>query len=98
MNRNFESTGSQDEYKDVSLNNKCIRHSMNRIQFKYHRIGSYQIILITKYIFKRIISTWLPELIIKNKLLDNYSKMLPCRALCFNFSLVKTSFLLSILF
>ena len=67
MNRNFVSTGSQDEYKDVPLNNKCIRHSMNRIQFKHQRIGSYQIILITKYIFKRIISTWLPELIIKKQ-------------------------------
>ena len=26
------------EYKDVMLNNKCIRHSMNRIQSKNHRI------------------------------------------------------------
>ena len=25
------------------LNNKCIRHSMNRIQSKDHRIGTYEI-------------------------------------------------------
>ena len=29
------------EYNDVLLNNKCIRHSMNRIQSKDHRIGTY---------------------------------------------------------
>ena len=28
------------EYKDVLLNNKCIRHSMNRIQSKDHLIGT----------------------------------------------------------
>ena len=34
---------SHREYKDVLLNNKCIRHSMNRIQSKEHRIGTYEI-------------------------------------------------------
>ena len=29
--------------KDVLLNNKCIRHSMNRTQSKDHRIWTYQI-------------------------------------------------------
>ena len=34
---------SHNEYKDVLLNNKCIRHSMNRIQSKDHRLGTYDI-------------------------------------------------------
>ena len=34
---------SHNEYKDVLLNNKCIRHSMNKIQSKNHRIGTYKI-------------------------------------------------------
>ena len=29
--------------KVVLLNNKCLRHSMNRIQNKVHRIGTYEI-------------------------------------------------------
>ena len=36
-------TISHDEYKDVSLNNKCTRQSVNRTQRKDHRIGTYQI-------------------------------------------------------
>ena len=36
-------TISHDEHKDVLWNNKCIRHSMNRIQSKDHRIETYQI-------------------------------------------------------
>ena len=31
------------EYKDVFLNKKCLRHSMNRIQSKDHKIGTYEI-------------------------------------------------------
>ena len=34
---------SHNEYKDVLLNNKCLRHSINRIQSKDHRIGTYEI-------------------------------------------------------
>ena len=30
-------------YKDVLLNNKCLRHSINRTQSKIHRIGIYEI-------------------------------------------------------
>ena len=32
-----------DKYKDVLLTNKCLRHSMNRIQSKDHRIRIYEI-------------------------------------------------------
>ena len=42
-NKNVVATISHNEYKDVLLNNKCIRHSMNRIQSKNHRIGTYEI-------------------------------------------------------
>ena len=34
---------SHNEYKDVLLNNKCIRHSMNRSQSKDHKMGTYEI-------------------------------------------------------
>ena len=33
----------QNEYKDVLLNNKYLRHSMNRNQSKDHRIATYEI-------------------------------------------------------
>ena len=40
---NLVATISNNEYKDVLLNNKCIRQSMNWIQSKDHRIGTYEI-------------------------------------------------------
>ena len=40
---NLVATISNNEYKDVLLNNKCIRQSMNWIQCKDHRIGTYEI-------------------------------------------------------
>ena len=43
VNKNVVATISHNEYKDVLLNNKCVRHSMNRIQSRDHRIGTYEI-------------------------------------------------------
>ena len=43
MNKNVVATISYNEYKDILLNKKCIRYSMNRIQSKDHRIGTYEI-------------------------------------------------------
>ena len=43
VNKNIVATISHNEYKNVLLNNKCIRRSMNRIQSKDHRIGTYEI-------------------------------------------------------
>ena len=43
MDKNVVATATHNEYKDVLLNNKCIRDSMNRIQSKGHRTGKYQI-------------------------------------------------------
>ena len=42
-NKNVVATISHNEYKDVLLNKKCLRHSMNRIQSKDHKIGTYEI-------------------------------------------------------
>ena len=42
-NKNVVETISHNEYKDVLLKNNCLRHSMNRIQSKDHRIGTYEI-------------------------------------------------------
>ena len=43
VKRNFVALISRNEYKNLMLNNKCIRHSMNRIQSKDHKIGTYEI-------------------------------------------------------
>ena len=40
LNKIVVITISHNEYKDVLLNNNCIRHSINRIQSKGHRIGT----------------------------------------------------------
>ena len=40
VDKNVIAAVSHHECKDVLLNNKCIRHSMNRIQSKDHRIGT----------------------------------------------------------
>ena len=43
MNENVVATISHNEYKDVLLNNKCLRHSMNMIQSKDQRAVTYEI-------------------------------------------------------
>ena len=43
VNRNLVARKSHNEYKDVLLSNKCLRHSMNRVQSKDHRIGTDEI-------------------------------------------------------
>ena len=40
VNRNIVATISHDEYRDALLNNKRLRHSVNKIQSKEHRIGT----------------------------------------------------------
>ena len=45
MNKNYwkvVETISQNEYKNVLLNKKCLMHSMNRIQSKDHRIKKFE--------------------------------------------------------
>ena len=43
VNINVVITISHNEYKDVLLNNKYIRHAMNSIQSKDHTIETYEI-------------------------------------------------------
>ena len=46
MNKNYGKvveTISQNEYKNVLLNKKCLMHSMNRIQSKDNRIKTFEI-------------------------------------------------------
>ena len=43
VNKNAVSTIIHNEYKDVLLNNKCLRHSRNRIQSKEHTVGTFEI-------------------------------------------------------
>ena len=43
VSRNVVATISHNEYKDVLLSTKYLRHSMHRIQSKDHKIGTYEI-------------------------------------------------------
>ena len=43
VNKDVVATISYDEYKDTLLHNKCLRHSMNRIQSKNYKTGIYEI-------------------------------------------------------
>ena len=43
MNKNVVATICHNEYKHVLLKNKSLRHSVNRIRSKNHRIGTYEI-------------------------------------------------------
>ena len=43
MNRNVAAIISHNEHKDVLLNKKCLRQSVNRVQSKDHKIGTYEI-------------------------------------------------------
>ena len=43
VNKNVVTTISHSECKDVLLNKKCLRNSMNRVQSKDYRVGTYEI-------------------------------------------------------
>ena len=43
VNRTVIATISHNQYRNVLLNNICLRDPMNRIQSKGHRIGTYKI-------------------------------------------------------
>ena len=43
VKKNVVARKSYSEYKDVLLNNKCLRRSMNRIQRKNRKIETYKI-------------------------------------------------------
>ena len=48
LNKNVVARISHSEYRDVLLNNECLKYSMNRIQSKNHKIGTYKI---TKFLY-----------------------------------------------
>ena len=58
VNRNVVATIIHNKYKDVLLKKKCLRHSMNKIQNKDHKTGTYEtkniylFALMIKYTFK----------------------------------------------
>ena len=43
VNKSADRTISQNKYKYVFLNNKCLRHSVNRNQSKSYKKGKYEI-------------------------------------------------------
>ena len=45
VNKNVVATINYNEFKDVSLNKRCFKHSMNRIQSKDHRAATCKICL-----------------------------------------------------
>ena len=51
MNNNVIATIRHNEYKDVSLYKKGLRYSMNTIQGKDHKIGTYEINKILLFCF-----------------------------------------------
>ena len=51
VNKNVAATISFNDSKYVLLNNKCLRHSMKWIQIKDQRIGTHEIIRISRSCF-----------------------------------------------
>ena len=51
VNKNVVQTIPHNEYKDILLNKKCLRHSMKRIQSKVHKIRTYEINKISLFCF-----------------------------------------------
>ena len=58
VNKSVAATMSHNEYKDVLSNSKCIRHSLNSIQSKEHRMGTYEINKISLSSFDDKIYIW----------------------------------------
>ena len=50
-NKNVIATINDNEYKDVSLNKKCLRHSTNRIKSKDYRIVQKDRMKSTKFLY-----------------------------------------------
>ena len=51
VNRNVVATIIHKKYKDVLLNKKCLRRSMNKIQSKDHKTGTYETKKISLFCF-----------------------------------------------
>ena len=73
VDKNVVATISHNEHKDFLLNNKCLRHLINEIQSKDHKIETYEIKKISLFCLDDKIyiqingyggSSWLSELVI----------------------------------
>ena len=51
VNKNVAARISDNEYKYILLNKKCMSHSMNRIQSKEYKRGTYEITKISLFYF-----------------------------------------------
>ena len=88
------------EYKDVLLNLKCIRHTMNRIESKHHRIRTSEILQNFNVLFWwqklyqkhwiQWISSWVLKLIVKTVI---YLERFFVKHIVLIISLIGTSFL-----
>ena len=106
VNKNVIATINHNEYKEVLLNIKCRRHSMNGIQSKDHRIGTYEINKISLSCFDDKIYIQIngydglalgyPSLL-KNSYLNNFLKKLFFQAYYFNFQSNQESFFVKML-
>ena len=82
---------SHNEYKDVLLNNKCLRNSINNIQSKDHNIETYEINKTSLPCFDDKMNVMDQLLVIEDNrkkrllYLNNYYKKIFCQANCFNF-------------
>ena len=101
VNRNVVATISNNEYKDILLNYKCLRHSVNRVQSKDPRTGTYEINKISLSCFDDKIyiqnngydGSWLSESIIKKVFLLTIQKRFYVKQIVLIFSLVRKAFL-----
>ena len=100
LNKNVVVAISHNEYKDLLLNNKCIRHLMNRIQSKDHKqkhmkSAKYHVLSCfddKKYIRNNGYDGQLLLIIVNyKKTVNNYLKKHSCQA-CFNFRSNQDSF------
>ena len=65
VNRNVVATTSVNEYKDVLLNNKFIRHLMNRIPSTDHSSGSFIVFLLWQNIYPKQWIWWISPSILE---------------------------------
>ena len=108
VNRNVVPTTSHNEYNDILLNKKCLRHSMNRIQSKDNKTGTYELNKIYLFCFHDKIyiqNNGCDGLALghqvyykKNSYLTNFKKIFFVEQIVLIFSIVRTAFLSTKLF
>ena len=101
VNKNVVATVGHNEYKDVLLNQKYIRHSANRVEGKDNRIGTYEISKISLSFFDEKIYIQINRYdrlaLGYNICLNNYLKSFFVKHIVLIFGLIRTAFLSRIL-